>query len=561
VDNKIKNIFHNNIQLLNLLEKVIYYFHIQNYDSALRNATEIINVFSSYLELLFSETIYFNNNIKLINPQEVVKMLNSLLEAQENQDYILLSDLYEIQFIPFLVNLQEAIMNREDIFQEEKYLDTLNILKQANCDFIADLYELPEPIELLEYGYSIEPTSSGLMTLAITSNEKKYYMHSNRNASTEAFYLAQSWYKEDKQIYIIYGFGMGYHINELSRLDNNIRIEIYESDLNIIKLACAYSDIKDIIANANVRLIYDPDFLKLIDRLSNIKDETEFVLHYPSLRHIQNQAIREELYDYFIQYSSIKNQLHILNGNFYENILHYDAVVDDLYQEFKDKELFIIAAGPSLDKNFMKLKNINKETSIILATGTVVRKLINAGICPDYIIMTDASYRVFGQINGVDISSIPLLFISTAYLGLAKNHRGKRYIIYQKNYIKAEEMAKKLSIHTYNTGGSVSTTALDIGIAFGCKRIIFLGLDLAYTDHFIHATDTSLRELSDTADLRQIEDINGNMIYTSKSLDMYRKWIENRIRGVEGIEFIDASEGGARIEGMKIMQLSDCIST
>jgi hypothetical protein len=101
---------------------------------------------------------------------------------------------------------------------------------------------------------------------------------------------------------------------------------------------------------------------------------------------------------------------------------------------------------------------------------------------------------------------------------------------------------------------------LDIGISFACKRIIFLGLDLAFTDNYIHAAETSRRDLTSTEDLRQVPDIHGNKIFTSKSLDIYRQWIENRIRNEKGIEFIDATEGGARIEGMKLMKLSECLS-
>jgi hypothetical protein len=368
-----------------------------------------------------------------------------------------------------------------------------------------------------------------------------------------------SWYKEDKTNYIVYGYGLGYHIMELANLNSDITVEVFEADLNILRLASTYTEIRNIISRPNVKLVYDPTIAILSERISQMDDNTEFVIHYPSLRNIKNTEIKQSLEQYFIHYSSVKNQLKSLNGNFNENIKHYDNLVDELKQVFHNKDLYIVAAGPSLDKNFLQLKEV-RENSIVLATGTVFRKLLTAGITPDYVIVTDANERVYAQIAGLEECSIPMLILSTAFQGFAKNYQGKKYMICQREYQKAEEYASKAGRMLFNTGGSVSTIALDIGIAFHCKRIIFLGLDLAYTDHFIHAADTSLRELNDTKDLRQIEDINGNMIYTSKSLDMYRKWIENRIRGVEEIEFIDASEGGARIEGMKIMQLSDCIS-
>lgn len=47
-----------------------------------------------------------------------------------------------------------------------------------------------------------------------------------------------------------------------------------------------------------------------------------------------------------------------------------------------------------------------------------------------------------------------------------------------------------------------------------------------------------------------MEGIETEYIYTSRTLDIYRQWIEKRIRGVRGTEFINVSKG-ARIHGMK----------
>jgi hypothetical protein len=55
------------------------------------------------------------------------------------------------------------------------------------------------------------------------------------------------------------------------------------------------------------------------------------------------------------------------------------------------------------------------------------------------------------------------------------------------------------------------------------------------------------------------KDIYGNIVQTGKNLDIYREWIERRIKEVQGVEFIDATEGGALILGTKIMSLKDTI--
>lgn len=561
LNSNIRAIFNQNVILIKYTDKVVYYFRIQDYDSALRTATDVISQISVLIELLIPEEAYFNSEYDMMDSKEVIGMLGGLLTAQENKDYILLADLYELQLAPFFLRIQEYIIGKEDFtYNELMYLGNVEAFKQCDSELGEYLGTLLSPLKVLGHGYFIEYSSCGLMTLALSDeSNKKYYLHSNSRVKYEAFELANSWYVEDKSEYIIYGLGLGYHIRELYELDENIEIEVYEADINIIQLACAFTDMIYLITCAKVQIIYDPDYSKLIKKIAKMDKGTEFVIHHPSIRGIKNTDIKEKLENYFIQYSSIKNQHRSLNGNFRVNIKHYDGFVDELKKTFEDKDLYIIAAGPSLDKNYLQLKEVG-EKGIILATGTVLKKILGAGITPDYVIVTDANARVYRQIAGLESSGIPILFLSTAYKDFATNYLGKRYMICQKGFQKAEEFAQINSSMTFNTGGSVSTTALDIGITFNCSRIIFLGLDLAFTNNYIHAAETSLRELIVTNDLKQVEDIEGNMIYTSKSLDMYRHWIENRIRDVQRIEIIDATEGGAKIEGMRIMKLSECLS-
>lgn len=556
MNDEIKFIFKENIYLLNQIEKSIYYFRTQNYDLALRLIKVIISKISKWIDIVISESGYFYEDEGDFN--NLISTISSLYQAQENKDYILLADLYEGQLIPILLNLQFIIINEEGlIFDQEMYSRNMGILKDRNV--VKGYYESIEGLlEHIDEGYSIEYTTTGQYTMAKAKDNYKYYLHSNNCVSKEAFHLAKSWYSVEKTNYIVYGLGLGYHVCELLEIDKNIKIEVFESDGNIIQLSCAFSN-NQIFNNPNITLIYDPEFVKLSERMSKISDHEEFVIHYPSLRSIKNISARENLENYFLQYSSIKNQLHLLHGNFRKNIFNYTGLVDDLVSLFQGKNLYIIAAGPSLDKNFLKLKEITSD-SIVMATGTVLKKLLNAGIRPDYFIVTDANERVYAQISGLEQENIPMLYLSTAYYGFAENYQGSKYMILQKDYDKSEQFAKEKDAILFRTGGSVSTTALDVGITLGCKRIIFLGLDLAFTDNYVHALGTSRRDLSSTDDLRQVEDIHGNMIYTSKSLDIYREWIENRIKTVNNIEFINATEGGAKVKGMKISSLHDMIS-
>ncbi len=557
---EINLIFNNNIRLLSNMDKLVHFFRIQNYDRGLRIATNIIDQLSSSIELLISQSEYFNTDTVRMSSDTLLEMMRSILDAQSTRDYILLADLYEIQIIPFIISLQEYIIGREEFdFPEGNYTDSINLLKVKDPALAELIIALPLQGLAIPSGPAVEFASCGLMTLTAYDHGLKFYLHSNRNVSGEAFRLASSWYREEKTKYIIYGLGLGYHVMELSSLDDGIQIEVYESDLNVIHLACAYTGMKNILSDSRIKLTYDPDFSKMMSRIDTLSEGTELVLHYPSVRMIKNDIIRERLEEYFIQYSSINNQSSVLRSNFNHNMLLQDNAVDVLAESFGGKDLYIVAAGPSLDLNFLLLKE-RKANSILLATGTVFHKLMKASIQPDYVIVTDANSRVYKQIRGLEESSVPMLYLSTANKQVTSNYRGNRYIIFQEGYPKAEDYAKENGFHLHKTGGSVSTTALDIGIRFGCRRIIFLGLDLAYTNNYVHAADTSRRELKGDTHLLQVTDIHGDKIYTTKTLTIYRKWIENRIADASGIEFINATEGGVKIKGMRHAKLMEVLS-
>ena len=199
------------------------------------------------------------------------------------------------------------------------------------------------------------------------------------------------------------------------------------------------------------------------------------------------------------------------------------------------------------------------ENAIIIAVGTVFRKLIKEKIRVDYVVISEANKRTLGQIYGLEEQNIPLLLLSTAFYGFADMYKGPKYLICQEEFEPAEKLAKEQNNFLCKTGGSVSTVALDLCMKMGCKKIVAVGLDLAYTNNYVHATDTSKRNISEVKYLRIIHDIYGKEVYTTRSLDMFRQWIEHHIKDVNDIEFLNATEGGANIVGMKNVRLADVI--
>lgn len=288
----INNIFRQNIQLLGGLDKAVHYFREQQYDKALGLVANSIDRVKNVIEAIISDREYFN----LVDTGSMLVMLNGILDAKKNKDYILLTDLLELQLINFLIGVQEMIISKEEIlFNEDNYRENIRLLLENGEGFPEQLTEPIDTEKLLGSGYRIEFTSCGQMTLAAENDGYQFYFHTNSRVQEEAFLLARHWYKEDKKRYIVYGFGLGYHVKELLAAAEDAEIEVYEADRHVIQLACAFTEMNELLQNNRLRLIYDPELKLLKERITDLKPEEVFQVHYPSYNNIRSREGKEIL--------------------------------------------------------------------------------------------------------------------------------------------------------------------------------------------------------------------------------------------------------------------------
>lgn len=562
-----QEIYSANIELQNISNSIVKSVHRQNYDVALRKLNDFTKKLVKYLDACEEQKQAIGIDT---SAYEIHVFLTNIINAQQAVDYILIADLIEMQMLPFLLELQGIMRDScEVMFCQENWDNNISWLRTKN-PALADSAEEEKNRWLQDDNsvYWIEPTGSGLFTMAGNDEKGVYYFHSNTNPQTEACEFAERYYDVTLDEYIIYGFGLGYHCAALASMDEGQNLYIYENSISIIVQSMMANSMDWLWRNNNIHLIYDPDLRQLSERLSStqsdISSETSFVIHYPSLRHIGNPDIRQKFEQVFIRDSGIRNSRALMESNFKYNVTKYTDVVDALGDDFAGKRAIIVAAGPSLDKNVELLLKKPSDV-IVIASGTVFRKLMNMGVEVDYVIVSDANRRVISQMAGQFDNSVPLIYLSTAYKGFAERYQGPRYIVFQKEFERAEKEAEILHASLYKTGGSVVTLALDICIQLKCKNIAFIGLDLAYTDNLAHAEETSRRIANDISDMPEVEGYvlssDGNnqknvRIKSSRLFDMYRGWIERRICEEDAVMGIfDATEGGSVINGLKIISL------
>jgi len=530
--------------ILTLASYVVDNIRRQNYSDAGIGQKQIINKFAQLLGLMSDDVI-----------EQVKGVLIELMDAQERKDYVLFADVLELQMTPVLLDYQLFLLEEKEIeFDDNVFDSNIKLLEVNNFELARLVKEDRQWLGEL----SVEYSSSGYFTLKVTSNEGELYFHSNVNPRIEGKILAEEYYDVDIDEYIVYGLSLGYHINALLDIDDGISIDIIEPRLDVICAAMHCMDMSRLLTNERVTITYDPGYSKMS---KIINDRKKMVIHYPTMRSIRDDKIRLSLQKYFIHESGVRKYLVKFKNNFRENIKNVNGYVDELRPLFAGKNAVLVAAGPSLDKNVHLLKKVS-EGVLIVAVGTVYHKLIKLGIEPDYVVVLDSQESTAKQFEDLYDMNVPVLIASTAVKEVGMKYKGMKYLVCQRGYNKAEQYALEHNYTLYDTGGSVSTIMLDICLRLGCKEIAYIGLDLAYTNDRTHSKDTNdVCEIDDEDNIIKVEAIDGSMVNASRVFVIYREWMERRAKHEDAKgKLIDATEGGALIDGFRIENLASVLN-
>lgn len=543
-----KSIFEQNQKCLSNIPEIVRLLRIQSFfegNKRTKKLIEELNLVSDYI---------IKQQLAEVSVQNWMQILQAVLQAQQSRDYIMLADVLESDLLPLLQKIQLYLQENESLLLNEYWEKNISCLKRKNKilydSILRDCKRIAPENSKVQY-FPVQAIN-GQITLKALIDERELCLHSMVNPEWEARLLAESWVNSQEKEYQVFGIGIGYHIKVLLDEDDERYVTVLENRIEPLYLALTYIDWQQYLQEGRLRIVYEPDISLLLKYLRNKDNEHMFFVHYPSLQCVENKEIREALEDYFISVSSIQEQSELLKRNFIYLQKRQLHECEEMQYLFKEKKLVIVAGGPSVDREMVSLRKYRSEV-VILAVGTVAGKLIDNGIKPDVIIITDAQQTMYHQIEGVNTEEIPLFLLSTASKSVVSYYRGPIYLVYQHGFKPAETVAEEKGYMLFQTGGSVTTTALDIGIRFNAKQIILVGADMAYTDNRSHAGGIG-REIKNVSGLRQVAAVGGGIVYTSKNLDVYRKWIERRIAKIEYPVIYNTSKG-AKIAGTVEMEI------
>jgi hypothetical protein len=234
--------------------------------------------------------------------------------------------------------------------------------------------------------------------------------------------------------------------------------------------------------------------------------------------------------------------------------------------QFKDEPVLVINAGPSLDRD-LGLVRILRNKFRIICVDTALKACLHSGVHPDLVVSLDCQLDNLRDFLGRRKSTSDLFLEISAQPGIRKIHKGRVFLFHTKKHLKnpatgAEEdfveSRYRPFIDTFpnaagfQTGGSVSATALDIALYAGAAQIIFIGQDLGYTAGKIYCRGTYVEEIRlkqsnrfrtyetilaryafQVASTQRVE-FEGSVWQSTPVLDQYRRWFEEAAAMLEG---------------------------
>jgi hypothetical protein len=463
-------------------------------------------------------------------------------------------------------------------------LYSLNIkaLSKRSREFASELDKVMLPKE-----YDKIQTKSGDISASVCIDTgKKYLLHSKFDPKKEAERVFSSFDKMP-QIIIMGGFGLGYQAEAALKLFKGIKILIVEKDISLFKLALSLRNLTHVISNPDIEFIISENGDEIIPILTELHTKNISIsLHRPSyeiypdtyknIKKLVNSFVNSRE----INIATLSRFEKLWTKNILNNAYFFTkyAGVNRLFSKYENVPVFIVAAGPSLAKNFKELKKVGSK-GIIIAVDTVFKRLVDEGIIPDIVMAVDPQDKITKFFEGVSSPSTLLVTEATVSKKIISNYSGNILFITSVFPMGSWLEGYSSDKGEIDIGGSVATAAYGLALKLGSSPIIFCGLDLAYPggqthfkgayfeDNWLNEADkvntaiTLYKKFMNKHEFMEVPSYTdpASTVKTDRKFLMFLWWFESKFK-LSPVPVIDATEGGAFKKNALIMSLKNAVS-
>lgn len=435
--------------------------------------------------------------------------------------------------------------------------------------------------------FKTEASSNGSLIFYRTDGRQSLYFQSKWSPQEEAKAFVRSSYRPNCQVVILLGIEFGYIARELlSVMRQDQRMILIEPDSEIFSYAIQKVDLTSIFLDERVWLhVYsgERDFRSFVEKCFSRLDvdlsrnNISTLISPPYLQLCDDRIKRiVQISNLCIRHiRTVQNTItffaDIWLENYIQNMSYFDKSLDaeSFFDQYQGLPAYLIAAGPSLDKNIQELKSVKRD-GVIFAGYTSLNILLANGIRPDFVVAIDGRQLGYESCEQQkECFDVPLIYSPLADYRLLRKHKGVkiRAVVAYDEYSKYVYQITGKPYHALFAAGTVMATMLDLAYLFGCSPIAFVGQDLAFGENQAYASGSNYdnlpgygKQLMEGDNVVMIQDIYGGERRTSPVFLEYKRGLEEYIalKQEEG-RFLDATEGGALIEGTVVCTLKQVV--
>lgn len=432
----------------------------------------------------------------------------------------------------------------------------------------------------------------------LSAFENGVRLHSSYNPQKEAFNAVNTAEVAQKGTTVFYGFGLGYHLVEWSKIYKDKKLIVVEPEIEHFLAALALIDFTEVFSVENLILAVNCQCDQVILLLENgqkinIGNSGILDCFFFDIPVFSNHAK-----EYFEQLKTLvkrnvqKNKINTVTlqkfgkrwcKNSLKNIFQYAKCKG--IGIFRDKApdnlpFLIVGAGPSVKEILPYLTEIKKKC-IIVCVETVLWAFVKANVEPDFVILTDPQFWAYKHIANLQTKESFLITDISVYPHVF-DFDCKGVFLCNSQFPIGNYFERKLDIvdelGDLGTGGSVASSAWNFAKFCGAKEIFTAGLDFSYPEKQTHVKGSSAEQsfhvVSDriksaeyqtgkilfSADTFYENSFDGKEVLTDSRMKMFAWWFESRIANSPEIKNFSLCKKSLKIPGFRYFMLQDFLS-
>lgn len=449
------------------------------------------------------------------------------------------------------------------------YAENIRIIK-ARFPLLAARLDTPDDgcIE------SVDSKSGAPVPCFVQGEGRKLFIHSRIDPLREAERFIQEIDISGRDLVVVFGFGFGYHVEELmKKAGSDISVIVVERSPLIFRKALESRGLAELLSRGNILLAVDPEEDELTSLMRGKSSRNVlFITHRGS--HQVYPEYYSNMLSIMKSYISTKDvniaTLAKFEKTWTSNIARNIGVIADscganvFYNAFKGIPAIVVAAGPSLSESIPFIRESSGK-AVIIAVDTSYKILIDNGIIPHFCVTVDAQLINARYFEGTRETETVLIADPMVHPSTFRFFRGGVTVTGV-----AFEMMKWIenicgARGELTHGGSVSTNACDFAKRIGATPVILVGQDLSFTKGLAHVKGSYLDEQIHNKTMRLnnaqmfnrrqltflpkilLPGINGGKVHSNQKMVIFINWFEKR----GDPELINATCDGVSIKGIK----------